>query len=138
MGSSKSKKIVKKEKEIDLSNLSYSLNLNKEQIISLEKEMIKIMHEKISNLEHSEISKENVEMFVKHLLTNEKINLGYVPDYFESKLYKNMFILFIEMIKESLEKVKIEVMDHEITLIIKPIQTNNSNLPQETNEKNTI
>jgi hypothetical protein len=103
MGSSKSKlldlktDIIKKDKNIDVKN---------------------IKNIKINNI--SKLSKDKIDEFIEELLKNENINLQYLPDSIEKKIYKNVFSMIFSILIDVTNNTKISVIGHEITITIKP------------------
>ena len=66
------------------------------------------------------ISNQNIEKFVATLLQNKSVNLQYLPDKAESKIYTNILIILLGVIQESLNDVNIEFMGHSIKMNIQP------------------
>ena len=68
---------------------------------------------------------------VKKFLDNKDINLTFLPDSIESKIYKKILKMGISEIKQVVSTVKIQFLDFEITLDMHPLPKNdlkNNNL----------
>jgi len=68
-----------------------------------------------------ESSPDNLDELVKKFLDNKDINLTFLPDSIESKIYKKILKMSISEIKHVVSTVKIQFLDHEITLDMHPI-----------------
>lgn len=65
-------------------------------------------------------------------MLNKNINIGYLPDYVEKQIYKNIFSYMMNMFKEIILNSKIQVVGHEITISIKPINEINEKIEHKT------
>ena len=90
----------------------------KTDIIQKDKNNIDIKNIKINNI--SKLSKDKIDEFVDELLKNENINLEYVPDSIEKKIYKNVFSMIFSLLIDVSNNTKITFIGHEITITIKP------------------
>lgn len=66
------------------------------------------------------LSEEQIKIFVEELLTDENINIEYLPDWVERKLYINIFNILIGLIKKSAESTSINFIGHKINLDLIP------------------
>lgn len=66
------------------------------------------------------VSEENIKKFIDELLKNEDINMKYLPDSAEKELYVKMFLLFMNVLSESLKRTDINFLNHKIEIIVKP------------------
>lgn len=64
------------------------------------------------------LSKDEIKHFVESLLTNDNVNIKYLPDSVERNLYVNVFTILMEILKETLTGVKIDMMGHKLKLYI--------------------
>ena len=62
----------------------------------------------------------SIKKLVDDLLSNENINLDILPDYVERKIYENVFTVAIGLLKETLEKTKITILNQDITFNLHP------------------
>lgn len=69
----------------------------------------------------------NIKELVFNILKNKNINLSFLPDSIERKLYENLLSFGIEEIKELISTVRIQFLNYEITLNMHPLD-NNANL----------
>lgn len=58
--------------------------------------------------------------FVEKLLSDDKINSRLLSDNWEKEVYVNLFCFGISFFKKILETLKIEVLNHVITVRIEP------------------
>ena len=56
--------------------------------------------------------KVSVESLVNELMKNDNINSDLIPDFVEKKIYENVLTLAISLLKETLEKTKITILNH--------------------------
>lgn len=94
---------------IDIEKLQKELAMLREQLKAERAERAKEVF-------RSSISQEQVEIFAEKVL--DKVNMKYVPDSVELSMYKNLIRMFLEVFKETLETIKIDLMGHEIRLKI--------------------
>ena len=72
------------------------------------------------DLPDNEISVENINKFIDELLNNKNINIKYIPDQAEREIYKNTFLIVMNVLNQTLKSSKIEFMGHQILLSLKP------------------
>ena len=68
-----------------------------------------------------EVSKLRIQEAVDRMISNENINIGYLPDIVERQMYKNVFNILLNMLNEVSDGVSIKVLGHEITMEMKAI-----------------
>lgn len=61
-----------------------------------------------------------LDAMVARLLANDDINLGFVPDAVEAKLYRNILRLGLGLVKEAANTVELSLLGHTLTLSLKP------------------
>lgn len=69
-----------------------------------------------------ELGKERIREFVKKMLERDDINVAFIPDSVEAKLYESLLAVLIYDIKEVIESVNIKLLNFEIKLSMKPIE----------------
>ena len=104
-------------------------NLELKKNIDLLKNQIKLL-EKQGNIKYKtpeekeeEIEKELKELVVKivdNMLENDGINSSLLPDYIERKLYTNILIMIISLLKETLETTNVTLLNQKISLKVEP------------------
>lgn len=104
-----------------IEELTKQLNALKGMNLNLEN---KISHAK--NADNSdklqELSKAKVDEFVEKLLNDENVNIGYLPDFVERQIYKNIFNLIIGLLNNTLSTTSVKLLGHELTFMITPDQ----------------
>jgi len=63
----------------------------------------------------------DIEKLVQQFLRNRSINLSFLPDSIEKKLYNQLLSFGIEEIREIVSTVKIQFLNQEITLDMHPL-----------------
>lgn len=66
------------------------------------------------------VSEENIESFVNEMIQNDQINISYLPDSFEKKIYKDILTIIMALVEQIIESTKINFMGHAITLNLEP------------------
>lgn len=84
------------------------------ELLKTQLERERLLREKEKN--KMSISKEHVDIFAKKIL--DKANLSFVPDSMEQKLYSNLLMMGMEVLKEALDTIKLDFLGHHITLKI--------------------
>ena len=118
------------EKDIELSNtknkldeLTKQLNSLKTINTGLEKQAIETNEHKTVELDKiQELSKAKIDEFIEKLLADEKVNIGYLPDFVERQLYRNIFNMLIGLLKNVLSTTNIGLLGHQLTFSIQPEQ----------------
>ena len=70
------------------------------------------------------ISSDDIKKLVFKILQNKDLNLSFVPDSIEAKIYEKILSMTINEIHQILSTVKIQFLDQEITLHMNPITSN--------------
>jgi hypothetical protein len=70
------------------------------------------------------ISSDDIKQLVFKILQNKDLNLSFVPDSIEAKIYEKILSMTINEIHQILSTVKIQFLDQEITLHMNPITSN--------------
>ena len=90
------------------SSKSKYLNLNIKNTLKEEpKEIVKIEGK-------DNISEEIIEKFIEDILKDQKINIEYLPDAVEKKIYKNVLLLVFALLNKTLDNTSIKFIGHEI------------------------
>lgn len=66
------------------------------------------------------LSETKISEFVDELLTSENINITYLPDWVERKIYINVLILIMGILKKTLHNTSVKFIGHELHLDLKP------------------
>lgn len=75
----------------------------------------------IANLNQSEISIKQMDMFVEKLLNDKNVNIKYLPDFVEKQLYRNVFTILLGLIENLVDSVEIQLMGHRISMYVTPV-----------------
>lgn len=65
---------------------------------------------------------QQIKDLVTKILLNKNINLTFLPDSIERKIYEKLLTFGIDELKELLSSVKIQFLNYEITLDMHPIE----------------
>jgi len=82
-----------------------------------------VAHEQSLNLPQGklqELSKQKIDEFVEQLLADKNVNIGYLPDFVERQLYKNIFGLLIGLLDNTVSTTSIKLLGHNLTFNITP------------------
>jgi hypothetical protein len=71
----------------------------------------------------SNISQEQIDIFVERLLNDSNVNIKYLPDFVERQLYRNMFTIFLGVIQNLSDTTEIKFLGHKMTLHMIPDDT---------------
>ena len=71
-----------------------------------------------------EISSDQINQFVAKMLQNKDVNLSFVPDSMEAKIYEKLLTMTIQELHQILATVKIQFLNQEITIHMNPISSN--------------
>ena len=67
-----------------------------------------------------ELSKKNILTLVEKILKDKDVNIGYLPDFVEKQIYLNVFTIIIGLIENITEDIKVEILGHQLNLVINP------------------
>ena len=103
------------------SKINYDFNDNTDILIEeliaenkkLKNELHVIKNNKLDAIEDE--LKVSVKRLVNELMKNDNINSDLIPDFVEKKIYENVLTLAISLLKETLEKTKITILNQDIT-----------------------
>lgn len=70
------------------------------------------------------ISAEQIDFFVQTILTDNNMNISYLPDWVEKQLYYNFFHMLLVMIKTTADNSSFKVIGHDIHFTMKPAKKN--------------
>ena len=99
---------------------------NKNLVLELEnsKKQIEDMKKIINNIDLSsntikqdnikELSKIKIEEFVEKLISDEQLNINWLPDYVERQIYFNVFNIIMRLLTDVLEDTSLELIGHKI------------------------
>lgn len=80
----------------------------------------------MGNIFNKKKEEDNTSQQIKDLVTkillNKNINLTFLPDSIERKIYEKLLTFGIDELKELLSSVKIQFLNYEITLDMHPIE----------------
>jgi hypothetical protein len=87
-----------------------------------------------------ELSRAKVDEFVEKLLQDDSVNISYLPDWVERKLYKNILNLILGLLDNTFNTTSIKLLGHLLTFNIVPDQSqtreiNINQIDQEDKEK---
>lgn len=77
-----------------------------------------------TNKKTEEISSNQINQFVTKMLQNKDVNLSFVPDSVEAKIYEKLLTMTIQELDQILATVKIQFLNQEITIHMNPIPSN--------------
>ncbi len=64
------------------------------------------------------ISKEAIENYVDKILKNEGMNISYLPDFVEKKIYENIFSIILNLLDDIMENTQINILNHKLVFDI--------------------
>lgn len=115
-------KIKELEKEIgSLKSINTTLRNEKSIIHTKFKHQVSANSNNVKQkIKLTELSKDRIEEFVEELVSDENVNIGYLPDFVEKQIYRNVFTMLIGLLDNVIDSTNIEFMGHEITFDIHP------------------
>lgn len=118
-----------------------TINHNLEQELQTEKEIssTELMRDIVNKSRNtgSLVSKQLIHDYVNKMLENPQINIGYMPDFVEKQMYKNVFNMMLNVLDHVLETTKVELMGHEIVFDMRTSDVSGtSEAENETNNEN--
>lgn len=67
------------------------------------------------------VSKERIQEFVTKMLENPEVNIGFLPDVAEKKIYENVLTMLLNIVNESVDTVSIEFMGHRVKFFLESL-----------------
>ena len=113
------------EKDTQIADLSKQLNSLKNANATLEGKLLHIssMQTIPDQIKLRELSRAKVDEFVEILLQDENVNISYLPDWVERKLYKNILNLILGLLDNTFNTTSIKLLGHLLTFNIVPDKT---------------
>lgn len=74
----------------------------------------------LSNKEIKILSEKKIEEFVQNILDSPDINISWLPDVVERKLYKNIATIIINVLESTIENSDITFLGHNIRFVMDP------------------
>ncbi len=107
------KKLKKFKKQIEKGERS-------ERSVKSEKNLKKIINKKKKSTNFNHISEDKIDEFIDSVLKDKNINIDYLPDTVEKKIYKNVLLLIFNMMDKTFDHTSFKFIGHEIKLTIVP------------------
>ena len=109
------------QKQIDsLKSINVQLEAQLVEALSQPKESSNSANIRPETKVFGEASKSHINEIINNLLTNENVNVKYLPDFVEKQLYRNMFSILLGLLDELIKTTNIELLGHEITMSLAP------------------
>ena len=64
------------------------------------------------------VSKEAIKSYVDKILENEDMNISYLPDFVEKKIYENTFSILLNLLDDIMENIQINIINHKLVFDI--------------------
>ena len=115
-------------REIDaLEKLNDTLRRNLQKSHRREKHLVeknKTDREKVS------ISRGAIRPMIQTMMQDDNVNLSWVPDSIEERMWENTFTLGLGLLENLLETTTIDVLNHRIRFVVEPIPEEELNKPK--------
>jgi myosin heavy subunit len=66
------------------------------------------------------LSEQQVRVFVDDLLKKQSVNMGYLPDWAEKRIYNNILNMLLGIIKQTLDNTAVKIIGHELRFSLMP------------------
>lgn len=115
------------EKDTQIADLTKQVNSLKDANSTLEGKLLHISSTQTipDQLKLRELSRAKVDEFVEKLLEDDSVNISYLPDWVERKIYKNVLNLILGLLDNTFNTTSIKLLGHLLTFNIMPDQTQN-------------
>ena len=77
-----------------------------------------------------ELSRSYIDQEIDKILANNDVNVSIIPDYYEKKIYRNIFNMLFGLLESVTTSSEIKFLHHKITFNIQP-ETESSSSPEE-------
>ena len=78
----------------------------------------------------TQISTEAIKNYVDDLISNEDVNIRYLPDFVERQLYRNIFNIMLNILDHVLNNSKVSLFNHEIKFDVVPMSSSSVKQPK--------
>jgi len=89
-----------------------------------ETESKRISIAKSQKVKLSELSEQKIDEFVEEILKDKDINIGYLPDFVEKRIYKNVFTILVNLLDHVVDSTSVKLLGHEINFDFAPDDDN--------------
>lgn len=95
--------------------------INREQRADMDRlvSALKNGDKNVNSTEHNtkmSISLAEIDKIVEDMIKNEKVNIKYLPDFIEKRIYMNVFRVLMNVIQQISSTTKMEFLGHELNL----------------------
>ena len=112
--------LKKNQKLSEIKNISKFENIEKNLNIYKKTEELVNNFKKKENLNNNKISRKIIDKYVSRLIEDENVNIDFLPDFIEKKIYNNIFTLILGILDNILDTVEIRFLDHKIEFDLIP------------------
>jgi hypothetical protein len=84
--------------------------------------LLSLKKQENSTTSEDNISSDHVKQLITTMLQNKDLNLSFVPDSIEEKIYEKIINTILTEVQQLLTTVKVQFLNQEITLHMKPIE----------------
>ena len=117
------------EKDILIADLEKQVNSLTNSNATLEGKLLHISSTQTvpEQLKLRELSRAKVDEFVETLLKDENVNISYLPDWVERKIYKNVLNLILGLLDNTFNSTSVKLLGHLLTVNIVPDTSSSTN-----------
>jgi hypothetical protein len=104
---------------------SEQLKIMRAELDSLKKENQQLIQKidilaKAESKISSKLSKEKIQELVSKLIKDDDINIDYLPDFVEKKIYENVLNILVNLLDSVVDTASINILNHTIKLDLVP------------------
>lgn len=124
--------IVEKEsiinkQQLEIDDLKKQINGLKNINRGLEKDLFKkiddqVCCEKPDKGKITQLSQKRIHEFVQNMLKDPNVNISYLPDWVEEKIYINVFMIMMGILDETLSSTSVRFLGHNMTFNFEPLK----------------
>lgn len=106
------------------SNLQRKCDELKRKLLQEQQKVKNLKNEnlKSKSVLENKISKDRIREFVTLMLKNPEVNIGFMPDIAELKLYENVLTMILNILNETISSSSIKLFGHQIKFSLESIE----------------
>lgn len=79
-----------------------------------------------------QVSQDKIKEFVSKMLQDKNINIRYLPDSIEERIYTNVLTILLSLMENVIEDISIKLIGHEVRITLQPYKETTKEISTQT------
>jgi hypothetical protein len=81
-----------------------------------------------------QVSQDKIKEFVSKMLQDKNINIRYLPDSIEERIYTNVLTILLSLMENVIEDISIKLIGHEVRITLQPHKDKTEEISTQTDQ----